>query len=542
MALPFKFDWKNPDYREVYEYRANLLRTIRNDPDRTLPALRVHYRHNPIDFINDWGFTSDPRNLDYDLPVTIPLILFPRQEEYCRWILERWRSRKNGLCEKSREMGLSWTSVALATTLCLFHPEMVIGFGSRKQEYVDSSSDPKALLWKVRKFINTLPPEFRGTFDERKHAPFMRVTFPDNGSVIKGEAGDNIGRGDRTTLYFGDESAFWKRPELIDAALSQTTRCRIDLSSVNGMNNPFARKRFGGKISVFTFHWRDDPRKDQAWYDEEVDKIDNPVIVAQELDINYNASAEGIIIPSEWVQAAIDAHVYLDLPVAGARFGAMDIADQGRDKNAWAGRHGWLLNRLEEWSGKGSDIFESCQKVEAFADEDGIDDFRVDADGVGAGAKGDFRIINDYRKSKGWPKLNVEEFHGNGEIIDANKPWDMGGDRKRVRTQGDMFANPKAQGWWSLRRRFQNTYRMVYAKRNGLTPLKEYAPDEMISISSSLSGLTQLTAELSQPTYSMTSDGKILVDKQPDGSPSPNKADSVMMVYAPRKVRRGMFD
>jgi hypothetical protein len=39
-----------------------------------------------------------------------------------------------------------------------------------------------------------------------------------------------------------DESAFLKRPLLIDAALSQTTRCRIDLSSVNGMNNPFAQK------------------------------------------------------------------------------------------------------------------------------------------------------------------------------------------------------------------------------------------------------------------------------------------------------------
>ncbi len=76
----------------------------------------------------------------------------------------------------------------------------------------------------------------------------MRVEFPETGAVIKGEAGDNIGRGDRTTLYLVDEAAFLQRPLLIDAALSQTTRCRIDLSSVNGMANPFAQKRHGGKI------------------------------------------------------------------------------------------------------------------------------------------------------------------------------------------------------------------------------------------------------------------------------------------------------
>lgn len=45
---------------------------------------------------------------------------------------------------------------------------MVIGFGSRKEEYVDSTGDPKALFWKARKFVETLPVEFRGKWDEKK--------------------------------------------------------------------------------------------------------------------------------------------------------------------------------------------------------------------------------------------------------------------------------------------------------------------------------------------------------------------------------------
>jgi hypothetical protein len=42
-----------------------------------LPALRQFYRTNPAQFIIDWGMTTDPRNLDYGLPVTIPFLLFP---------------------------------------------------------------------------------------------------------------------------------------------------------------------------------------------------------------------------------------------------------------------------------------------------------------------------------------------------------------------------------------------------------------------------------------------------------------------------------
>ncbi|EBG2976120.1 TerL protein, partial [Salmonella enterica subsp. enterica] len=42
--------------------------------------------------------------------------------------------------------------------------------------------------------------------------------------------------------------------------------------------------------------------------------------------------------------------------------------------------------------------------------------------------------------------------------------------------------------------------------------------------------------ELSQPTWSKNAVGKILVDKQPDGTKSPNLADSVMIAYAPMEM------
>ncbi|EBB7891606.1 TerL protein [Salmonella enterica] len=527
MPLPFPFDFKNPDYVQVFEWRMERLQRIRQNPE-ILPALKQFYRANPAQFIIDWGMTTDPRNLDYGLPVTIPFLLFPKQEEWIHWILERWRSRENGLTEKSREMGLSWTSVGLACSLCLFNKEMVIGFGSRKEEYVDSTGDPKALFWKARRFVETLPVEFRGSWNGKKHAPYMRVEFPDTGAIIKGEAGDNIGRGDRSTLYFVDEAAFLQRPQMIDAALSQTTRCRIDLSSVNGMANPFAQKRHGGKIPVFTFHWTSDPRKDQAWYDNECAKIDDPVIVAQELDLNYLASVEGVLIPAEWVQAAIDAHIELGIQPSGMRIGAMDVADEGRDKNACALRYGFLLDDVQEWSGKGSDIYESVVKVFGLCDDFGADEFRFDEDGLGAGVRGDARAINEQREAEDIAQITATPFRGSGSVFYPENEAVPGDNGRPARLNRDFFANAKAQAWWHLRKLFRNTYRA----RKGM----DYDPDQIISINGSMKNRDRLVTELSQPTWSKNTVGKILIDKQPDGTKSPNLADAVMIAYAPMEM------
>ncbi|MDA7315409.1 TerL protein [Escherichia coli] len=525
MPIPFPFDFRKPDYTAVYEWRMERLERIRKAPEM-LPALREFYRTNPAQFIIDWGMTTDPRNLDFGLPVSIPFLLFPKQEEWINWIMERRKGLENGLTEKSREMGLSWTSIGLACSLCLFNKEMVIGFGSRKEEYVDSTGSPKALFWKARKFVEMLPVEFRGGWNYKKHAPYMRVEFPESGSVITGEAGDNIGRGDRTTLYFVDEAAFLKRPMLIEASLSQTTRCRIDLSSVNGMANPFAQKRHSGKIPVFTFHWRSDPRKDDEWYRKECDKIDNPVVVAQELDLNYSASAEGVLIPSEWVQAAVDAHITLGILPTGKRLGAMDVADEGRDKNSFSTRHGFLLENVREWSGVGSDIYQSVEKVFGFCEEDRLEEFRFDEDGLGAGVRGDARAINELRKAEQRPIMLATPFRGSGGVFDPEDEAVRGDNGQNARLNKDFFANAKAQSWWHLRKLFRNTYRAVVEKM-------PYDPDEIISISGAMESKDKLIIELSQPTYSINGVGKISVNKQPDGTKSPNLADSVMINYAP---------
>ena len=517
MPLPFPFNWKDPDYLQVLEWRADRLAKMRADPTLFDDA-RVFYRANTAAFINHWGVTFDPRNAEIEKPSIVPFILFPKQEEWIEWFLERWQNREPGLTEKSRDMGMSWLTVAAAATICIFRPGVVIGFGSRKEDYVDKLGDPKSLFWKAREFIGALPIEFRAGWTREKHAPHMRMIFPETGSAMTGEAGDNIGRGDRTSAYFVDEAAHLERPQLVDASLSATTNCRQDLSSVNGMANTFATKRFGGKIKVFSFHWRDDPRKDDAWYARQVENLD-PVTVAQEIDINYQASVEGVVIPSAWIQASIDAHLKLGIKPTGETRSGLDVADEGRDKNALATAHGVVLLDVEEWSGQGGDIFQTVQRAFDRSETAGAWSMKYDADGLGAGVRGDARIINEQRRLAGRRQIQVDAFRGSEGVFNPT------GEDVKGRKNEDFFANRKAQSWWALRIRFQTTYRAVVEGR-------EVSPDEIISISSQCGERARLVTELSQPTYSLNSVGKILIDKTPDGTKSPNLADSVMIVFS----------
>jgi len=509
------FDFRNPDYRPIFAERLARLTRIRRQPEM-LPDLNGYYRENPAQFINDWGVTFDPRNVSRGVPALAPFILFERQKELIDYVIRKWKHGEDGLIEKSRDVGASWIVMGLSCTLCLFNTGLVIGVGSRKESYVDENGAPKSLFWKGRCFIKHLPREFKGTWDE-SDAPFMRIGFPDTGSFISGEAGDGIGRGDRTGLYWVDEAAHLDRPELVDYSLSATTNTRIDLSSVNGMNNPFAEKRHSGRVEVFTFRWESDPRKDAEWYEQQKAKLP-PVVVAQEIDLDYSASVEGILIPAEWVRACVDAHVRLGIKPTGAKQASLDVADAGVDSNALCGTHGILVECLEQWSGAGSDIFATTQKAFEICDAKGYSSLEYDGDGLGAGVRGDARVVNEKRVSIGKRAIQVTAFRGSSGV---HRPDAC--DIKGLKNE-EAFANRKSQRWWALRGRIERTYRWVVEG-------KPCDPDEILSISSSLKHYRDLVVELSQPTYSLNGVGKIKIDKAPDGSKSPNLADSVMIRY-----------
>lgn len=301
---PKNFNWVNPNYKEVFEFRLEALNNIRSNPS-SIRRLMEYYSTNWVDFINDWGMTYDPRN---QTEKYFPFILFPRQEEFVNWVYDSYRQSRRGIGEKSRDVGFTWLCAACAVCIWLFDPSSVVGFGSRKKELVDNGDhDPDSIFWKVRTFIDNLPIEFLHP-QYTSGRKWGTIPNPANNSVIKGEIGDEIGRGGRAGIYFVDEFAHLEHPDMAESALSANTNCRIYISTVNGIGNLFYRLRhFLPKDQIFIFDWQDDPRKrqnphlpaaEEPWYKKQ--KADLlPTTLASQVDRNYAASISNALVNSE---------------------------------------------------------------------------------------------------------------------------------------------------------------------------------------------------------------------------------------------------
>jgi phage terminase large subunit len=524
-----------PDYVAELIRRQARLRKLRDRPDLRL-GLPERYRHDPVSWINHWAVTYDPRKAgDPNVPTTMPFILFRRQEQLAEFLLACILGQQNGLAEKARDMGATWLCCAFSVWLWLFWPGSAVGWGSRKEQLVDKIGDPDSIFEKMRIIVRNLPDFMRPTgFDPQLHMPFMKIINPENGATITGEAGDNIGRGGRKLIYFKDESAHYERPEKIEAALADNTNSQIDISSVNGLGNVFHRRREAGtewdpgqplardRVNVFILDWRDHPAKDQAWYDQRRAKANADGLLhvfAQEVDRDYSAAVAGVIIPAAWVSSAIDAHLALGFDDSGGWRAALDVADEGGDLHALAVAKGSVVHSLEDW-GDGDVGKATRRAIEVLGPR--TVDLQYDCIGVGAGVKSEAnRLRDDGLLPKG---LTFSPWNAGAGVLTPEERV-IPRDRESPLWK-DFCANLKAQAWWQLRRRFERTHKAI-------TEGERYDPDEMISLPSGMPGLATLRKELSQATRGKTGALKMTVNKTPEGTRSPNKADALVMAFWP---------
>jgi len=516
-----EIDYRNPDYTPIFAARARLLKKIRSDP-ALLTALKVHYATNPWDFVSDWGMTFDPRNIEKDLIPSMPFVLWEKQRDYLHWLYDKWRSGERGLAEKSRDCGVTWLSVGFAVSMWCFVPGFTTGFGSRKEELVDKRGDSKSIFEKVRFFIENIPIEFMPpSYDPRTCSAHMRIVNPDTEAAIIGECGDEIGRGGRTSIYLVDEAAFIEHQDKVDAALSQNTNCQVDISTPNGNGNAFYKKRqrFNGTSRIFIFDWRDDPRKDDAWYAKQQAEQDE-VVVAQEIDRDYNASSEDAFIPAKWVSACIDAHKVLGFSPVGIRASFFDPADVG-DAKAMVNRYGSVV--MEAKQKKKGDITDAIPWAFDTADSFRADVLGYDGDGMGSPT---MKLALQHRAAG---RMRIEAYHGSGEKFEGEAKYG-GGDPKddQLKTNDDTFVNYRAQTWTWLRDRCHNTYDAVNLAKSG--KMINVDPETLFSISTECEDWADLQAELSRPKRIFTPNGKIKVEAKEAmrarGVDSPNLGDA----------------
>ncbi len=543
------FQWP-PDYAKKLQDRQKRLILFRTNPEQ-LRGAKLFYTasfEGCIQFIEDWMDTVDPRNAGKPgKMVRMPFVLFPKQRELVKFLFECVHGETSGLIEKSRDMGATWVCAAFSVWLLLFRPGAAIGWGSRQQILVDRLGVMDSIFEKMRAILQEVPKELLPP-DVELH--YMRILCPSLGTSIVGESGDDIGRGGRTLIYFKDESAHYERPENIEAALADNTNVQIDISSVRGTGNVFHRRREGGvewhsstgvthgRTNIFVMDWRDHPDKDEKWYNARRRKAEDDGLLhifAQEVDRNYSASVEGTILPAAWVRAAIDAHEKLantqDIALDdGGYMCGLDVADEGMDKNAFAKRRGVHLLNVEDWGERDTGV--TARKavglaVTPFAKKGAVK-VQYDSIGVGAGIKAETNRLKEELDGNGSPLMprGIKFISWNaGAKVQKPDERVVSHDRESPLNK-DFFENMKAQAWFSLRARFEKTYRAV-------TDGVRYDPSELISISSKIPKLRQLEKELSQPTSTKSSRLKYMVKKAPKNTKSPNLADAVVMCFFP---------
>lgn len=235
---------------------------------------------------------------------------------------------------------------------------------------------------------------------------------------------------------------------------------------------------------------------------------------------------DSAVIRRSWIMAAIDAHKTLGIdPTGGDRVG-FDVADDGKDKCALVHAHGPLAAWADMWKATEDELLKSATRARAACVARSAD-LVYDSIGVGAsvGAK-----VNELNK----PGETVRHtgFNAGGAVVRPDKEYERSHPPKKNK---DMFANAKAQAWWSVADRFRNTF-------NAVTKGAKYDPSDMIFISSDLPHLNLLIDELCTPKRDFDNAGKVMVESKKQlakanrvggPQPSPNLADAFIMAFCP---------
>ena len=268
-----------------------------------------------------------------------------------------------------------------------------------------------------------------------------------------------------------------------------------------------------------------------GWFPEELRKEkdkcfkENPRKYAHIWMGEPNTDYEDSIIQPEWVDAAVNANEKIGFKARGIRAIGFDPADEGNDAKAYAIRHGVHVTDVEQWTT--GDLEESVQRVYDIAFDKRCTNLVYDSIGIGAGAKIKFRQLN------GNGDLSIEGFCGSESPDKAAQKY------KGDRTNEDLFANKRAQYWWYLRDRFENTYRAI--------ELGVYTnPDEMISLDGDMKHIKLLKAELTRVQRKRSRMGKSYIqieskqDMKARALKSPNLADALVYAFANKAVAKSM--
>lgn len=245
----------------------------------------------------------------------------PRAEIIPAWgfvlaVLGHLNQPANIIIEKSRDMMMSWLTMACATHDVLFRRDWSVMTMSRVEMLVDNGGEKStvdSLHGKIRYIHENQPPFLRFPLTFK----YLQVRNDATRASIQGFSTTiSAGRGPKYRRAFMDEWAWVPNSEEVMTSVTRACpRGKVLVSTPHGQANNFFRIRTLAR-GVYpqeeentkphlkqqwlriTVHWSVHPDRDQAWYDAECASGSmTPEAVAQELDISYEHSIVGRVYP-----------------------------------------------------------------------------------------------------------------------------------------------------------------------------------------------------------------------------------------------------
>lgn len=288
--------WQSLDTISEMLRRADILKQATGDPELQ-EALKEMCRRDYGFFFNNFCWIYDPRAGREHMA---PWIFYPHEYLFYDWLEDRFQKKEDGVVEKSREMGATWTILGWALHHFLFDADFSCLVGSRKEDLVDNKL-PDSLFGKLDYLISHLPFWLLPwQFNLQKHRTYMKIVSPTSHNAITGESTNPaFSRSGRYSAIIIDEMAFIDRSYSIWQAMGDSSPSRFAISTPDGKGNKFAELTHSGQTPKLTLHWRLHPEKDEQWYEKEKHRR-TAQEVAQELDISYERSQRGLVFQDEW--------------------------------------------------------------------------------------------------------------------------------------------------------------------------------------------------------------------------------------------------
>ena len=283
------------EYAANLQFRAEILQRAIDDKEFQQHLKELSRRDDEF-FFDTFLWTYDPRVSPFDLP----FITYDYEIVATKWIQERVDLGRDGHCDKSRDMGVTWTFLGKFFQQWMFEPGFLAHLGSKTEDDVDRTGDIKSLFEKLRYFVKRTPTWMLPNYESR----FMRLINHDLGTAITGEsANKNWARQGRYKICFYDEFAVTEYADDIWMAAGDSAPSRIVVGTPFGTGNKFWKLRHKemDPKDLLRLHWPLHPKKAKGLYKDDKGDVRSPWYdrewerrtaqeVAQEIDINYLAS------------------------------------------------------------------------------------------------------------------------------------------------------------------------------------------------------------------------------------------------------------